>query len=773
MLGRSNKDRWLRSLQRMPALRSIENDRWAQLIPHIRFAELSAGDTLFQAGSRGHELCFIIDGEMELFLSRASHTDEPFYLHSRRKGETVGDFAVLNGGDHLVTAIAKKTSHVAMFPREAFELLSDIHPNLIERVYDTAAILSHHVMLAHIYLNLFGDMPTKAMNELLDATAVRQYRNGDVLFEQGDEPDGLHFVVSGRLHIEVCRPDGSCVFNGEIYAPEPVGELAMLSGGKRSATVTAARESTVAFLNHDAFENLIVKNAERLLSLSQVIVRRHANHVAPRQRSRDRTFVVVPLDNRLPMRRFSQQLKRELRVDGNPFVVDSNLFDKMYGRKEAAQTRMGDLFDSSISNWLEDKENTYTGVVYIADNTWTPWTRRCLHRADRVLFVADASLNGSLGGTGRPELRTIEKDVQGLIDNPRTQPLRELVLLHPANTEKPKQTIRWLENRDIDAFHHIRLDDKAHMARLARRLYGTSRGLVFSGGGARGYAHLGVQRLVEEKNLAVDVIGGSSMGALLGASMAMGRSVDEISALSSQFAKKSALFDYTLPLASLLKSRKLSSFCQTVYGDDRIEDLWIPFFCVSSNLSDGREVIHDRGALWLAIRTTISLPGLFSPVPTDDGQLLIDGAVLNTFPVDIMRRRLGGQGELIGVNVSQINEVAHNYDFGTTLSGWHVFWTRLNPFQSARRVPRLVETLLRSTDIKGIERLLELKNGLDLLVEPDVSAISLLDFKSYARISDIGYEAAREAFDEYESPSPGESGDSVLATALDPEHATR
>jgi len=766
MIGRSNESRLLRALKRVPALSSIESHRWDQLAPFITFTELGANEVLFEAGSRGHELFFVIDGELELFLGATSERDEPFYLHSRRKGETVGDFAVLNGGDHLVTAVAKKSSQIAVFPREAFELLTDIHPTLIEHVYDTAAELSHRVMVSHIYLSLFGKMPTESMNELLEATQIRHHRNGDVLFHQGDEPDGLYLVVSGRLHVQICREGGGTVFSGEIFAPEPVGELAMMTKGKRSATVTAARESTVAFLHSDAFDTLIANDADRLMSLSRMIIKRHANAVDPRRRKQDRTFVVVPLDPNLPMRRFSQQLKRELRTHAQPLVIDSALFDKMYGRKDAAQTRVGDTFNPSISSWLEDKENSFGSVVYVADATWTPWTRRCLHRADRVLFVGDPSETGRLGGTSDPSIREIEREVTSLFSNPNTRPRRELILLHPADTEKPSGTLQWLEHRQLDAYHHVRIDDPMHMARIARRLLGRARGIVFSGGGARGYAHLGVHRYIQEQKMPIDYVGGSSMGALLGASMAMGNSADAISELSSRFANKKALYDYTLPLAAMLKSAKLSNFCQTVYGDHRIEDLWVPFFCVSSNLSDGHEVIHDRGLVWLAIRSTISLPGIFSPVPTDDGQLLIDGAVLNTFPVDVMRKRLGWQGELIGVNVSQINEVKHNYDFGTTLSGWSVFWSRINPFRPAREIPRIVETLLRSTDIKGIERLQELKGGLDVLIEPNVVEVSLLDFKSYADIADIGYKAAQEAFEVYESESPSPLEVSVMESAL-------
>lgn len=771
----------LKALKRMPALNCIESYRWDQLSPHISFKELVSGEVLFEAGSKGRQLYFIIDGELELFLGTNSDKtlDEPFYLHSRRKGDTAGDFAALNGGDHLVSAIAKKTTRVAVFPREAFELLSNIHPTLIESVYETAADLSHNVMVARIYLNLFGSMSKASMDELLEATEIRYHRNGDVLFQQGAEPDGLHMVVSGRLHVESLKSNGKTVFNGEIYAPEPVGEVAMLSGGCRTATVTAARESTVAFLHKDAFTKLVAEIPERLLAITQVVVRRQAQASDKRHRFRERTFVIVPLDPGLPMRRLSLQLKRELKPHTLPMVLDSRNFDKLYGRKDAAQTQVNDAFNSSISSWLEDKENAFGNVVYIADPSWTPWTRRCLHRADRVFFIADASKDGKLGGSGKCTPRTVETEVTSLFTNPHTTPKQELILLHPTDTELPSKTIHWLDDRKVEAFHHIRLDDSQHMARLARRLTGKARGVVLSGGGARGYAHLGVYRYMQEQDMPIDYVGGTSMGALLGASMALGSSCDTIMDLSSEFSNKKALFDYTLPLASLLKSRKLTAFCQTVFHKHRIEDLWIPFFCVSANLSSGQEVVHDRGSLWLAIRTTISLPGLFSPVPTDAGQLLTDGAVLNNFPVDVMRKRLGWQSDLIGVNVGQINELTHEYDFGTTLSGWNVFWSRLNPFQEARKTPRLVETLLRSADIKGLERLEELKNGLDILIEPDVSEISLLDFKAYAEIADIGYKAAQEAFKPYAADAPADgvvvepAVASVMDETLDSEAANR
>jgi len=114
-----------------------------------------------------------------------------------------------------------------------------------------------------------------------------------------------------------------------------------------------------------------------------------------------------------------------------------------------------------------------------------------------------------------------------------------------------------------------------------------------------------------------------------------------------------------------------------------------------------------------------------------------------------MHEQLGGNGSIIGVNVSQIVELREYYNYGTSLSGWHVLISKLNPFATNIRIPRLVETLLRSTDIKSIIRLNETKAMLDVLIEPNVSEIPLMEFKSYKRISEIGYEEALKVLDEH------------------------
>lgn len=732
--------RSIRQLKKLPLLQSITTELWEKLTPLVSFQEVPEGCTLFTAGRQSENLYIILDGELGLYMP-FSLSGETFYLHSRKKGDTAGDFAALNGGEHLVSAIAIKKTRVAQFPRYAFDQLAEIDSGILAHVYDAAAILSRRVMLAGSYLRLFGDISNAVMDSLLEQTEIRHYRSGQVLFEEGDAPNGLYIAISGKLIVDTIHQDGQRRKIAEVYAPDTVGELALLANSNRNSTVTAARESTLALLSRQAFDEIIVPRAQLLIQLSRLVVNRHVAKVREDvQNAADRNFVVVPLDSRMPLRRFVHQLKSSMRELDSSLSIDSRSFDTLYGRTGASQTGFDDVFNPAVAQWLDDKENRYESLMYVADREWTPWTRRCVNRADRILLVANGSPEN------HSDIRELELKLTQMFSQFRIRPRIDLVLLHGSDTKYPIGTARWLEKRSLDAFYHVRMNDKTHFDRLARRLRNCARGIVFSGGGARGYAHLGVHKLIEEQNVQIDYIGGSSMGGLLGAVMAMGHSYASIEELSATFASKRALYDYTLPLASLMTSSKLTNFCKQVYKTVRIEDLWTPFFCVSSNLADGREVIHDKGPLWKVIRSTISLPGIFSPVPMSNGDLLIDGAVLNSFPVDVMLNRLNGRGNIIGVNVSHIPEQFNYYDFGTTLSGWEVLFSRLNPFTETIRIPRMVETLLRSTDIKSIERLNVARNSIQVLVEPNVRAIALMDFKSYKKISELGYEEAKTVF---------------------------
>jgi predicted acylesterase/phospholipase RssA len=200
--------------------------------------------------------------------------------------------------------------------------------------------------------------------------------------------------------------------------------------------------------------------------------------------------------------------------------------------------------------------------------------------------------------------------------------------------------------------------------------------------------------------------------------------------------------DRTLPVESLMASVKVTALFRHLFKDIQIEDLWRPYFCVSSNLTQAEPVVHRQGPLWEAVRASTAIPGIFSPM-LYGGDVLVDGGVMNHFPIDIMREQCGN-GTLIAVNTSPRTEKLRNYQFGPSISGWHVLWSKINPFIPSQRVPSIFHTLVRATEINSVYRLPTIEGLANILIEPPVERFRTLDFGAYEEIMEVGYRAAQE-----------------------------
>ncbi len=222
----------------------------------------------------------------------------------------------------------------------------------------------------------------------------------------------------------------------------------------------------------------------------------------------------------------------------------------------------------------------------------------------------------------------------------------------------------------------------------------------------------------------------------------MGHSTADIYNFAKNFSRPEKLLDYTLPFASLTASRKLTDLMRHIFGSAQIEDLLMPFFCVSSNLTRAEPLIHRTGPLWESVRASLSIPGIFTPMPFGE-DVLVDGGVMNNFPIDIMRQ-LCEDGYVIGVIVSPKREQYKDFSFGPSISGWRILWEKIFPFGKHQNAPSILSSLMRSTEINGIYRLRFAREAADLIIEPPVSQFATLDFARYDEIVAIGYRAARD-----------------------------
>jgi NTE family protein/lysophospholipid hydrolase len=315
------------------------------------------------------------------------------------------------------------------------------------------------------------------------------------------------------------------------------------------------------------------------------------------------------------------------------------------------------------------------------------------------------------------------------------------VLLRPDGTA-PSGTARWLRPRKVDEHLHVRRDVPADIDRLARWLTGTSIGLVLGGGGARGFAHIGVLRAMDDLGIPIDAIGGTSSGALVAATHALGHTPEAIQALAAEHVGR--LIDPTLPLVSVFRGRGLRRGLEAVLGGGTVEDLALPYFAVATNLTRAELVVFDRGPLVAAVRASMSLPGVYPPV-TKDGELLVDGGLLANVPIDVMARRLRG-GRIVAVDVSPAVDTVRYDDFATDLSGWGLLARRVRPFRrERRRLPSIVDILNRTAVAGSVHLRQQRRPGWELVLRPPVERFGLLQMDALPRIAEAGYRGSIDA----------------------------
>jgi NTE family protein/lysophospholipid hydrolase len=700
---------------------------------------LPANALLFAQGDPGDSLYVIKRGRLgvRMQLPDGAQAD----LDELEPGVSVGEMSLLTGQPRVATVYALEDSVLLRLSRASFEQLGGSHPDLVRRISEASVPRLLRTQLADALSALFGPLEQAALHELQAAVEWCHLGPGELLFRAGEPGDALYLVVNGRLRATASDSSGRQRLLGEIGRGECVGELALLSGEPRMATVCAVRESDVVRLSQELFARLLEQHPRAMLQIARLVARRAQPTLGRPVPSPAATFALVPAGPDVPLAAMAAALADALASLAPTLLLDAERLDTALGRPGTAQTPPAAPTNIALSGWLSQRAASYRYVVYLADPHWSEWTRRCLRQADLVLIVGRA---GDDPTPGQIEQAMAEMGVQARTD---------LLLIHPDDTAQPSGTRAWLEPRTLFTHHHARLGRVDDLRRLARRLTGRATGLVLGGGGARGFVHIGAIRALDEAGIDIDMIAGTSIGALIGAAYARGQSWQELAAIAARFSSRKQLIDLTLPLVSFAAGRKVSRFYRHHFGDEQIEDLWRPFFCISSNLSNATPERHERGPLWAAIRASSAIPGIFAPVQHENGDVLVDGGVMNNFPLDVMRE-VYEAGVVIGVSAAPSHDKSRNYRFGESVSGWRVLAGRLGLAKKVR-VPSLFGSMLRTIEINSvyITRSPAFRQLADLIIQPPVEQFRVLDFDAHATIIEVGYQAAREQIAAWQNAS--------------------
>ena len=560
---------------------------------------------------------------------------------------------------------------------------------------------------------LFADLEAHSMAAVERELTLLVLPGGAPLFRQGEPADAVYVVASGCLGVFRHEDEESVdepLLMAEIPPGNIVGEMSLLSHGQRTRSVAALRDSEVWRLARSSFDKLTSRHPEVLPTLMRSVAARNAMGPAKRRRQ-PRTFAILPTGTSTPAARFAVMLASAL------------------GRIGSQVQMLGPESMDRDPEWFARCETESAFVLYRADPTATEWTELCLRQADCLVVVRSA--DDDLPTRIPFEIETAQS---GAVFHRR----RELVLLHEGHDPKPGTTAPMLAGGMYGQHHHVRLDIHADIDRLARLLTGHA---------------VGVVKALRAAGVPIDQVGGTSMGAIVAASVASRWPDDEIAKhFRAAFVDSNPLSDYTLPLISLYAGRRVTRLLRTSFGEKEIEDLILPFFCVTANLTTSNADVHTVGRLWRWLRASVAIPGVIPPF-NEAGEVHVDGGVIDNFPVRAMRRT--GRGATIGVDIDTGGALAAGAGVMEPWSAWQFFRRLIWKRNETLPIPSIVAILLRSALVASAARAAEDRQAADLLIVPPMTHIDLLDWTSFDAAIEVGYRTTMEALDKAKATPAG------------------
>ncbi|KAJ7269243.1 hypothetical protein B0H12DRAFT_1094828 [Mycena haematopus] len=749
-----------------------------------------AGSTLAKAGDMNTGLFYVIEGVLDILLpedethvrkstqnATPSVADaEPWrtpgvkrdvnrqkLLFTAKPGGIAGYLAALCNTASYVDIKAKTDVYVGFLPSHALERLLERRPIVLLTL--AKRLIS---LLSPLLLHIDASLDWMQVNA------------GQVLWRPEDLSDSFYIVINGRLRAITETETGVVTITAEYGQGDTVGELDVITSSPRRNTVHAIRDTELIRMPQTLFNAISARNPQTTAQLLRMIASRVRDEVdssstQPRKASDNnnlKTVAILPVSRLVPVDAFARKLQAALEgIGATTSYLNQASISGHLGRH--AFTRMGKL---KAAGWLADQEQKFRTVLYVADSPVnSSWTQTCIRQADCVMVV---------GMGDDPSIGEYER----LLLSMKTTARKELVLLHPDRTVVPGSTREWLKNRpwvhqhmhvelaglvlpiskpvqpkDPDAVTKLKnLKDKVQseiqkfrksgtdprpqrlphindFSRLARRICGKSIGLVLGGGGARGIAHLGLIRAMEEYGIPIDHIGGTSIGALIGGLYAREGDIISSAGRAKHFSGRMGniwriLSDVTYPIVAYTTGHEFNRGIYKAFYDLHIEDMWLPFFCNTTNILTSRMEIHENGYAWRFIRASMTLVGLLPPLCNDGGMLVDGGYALFSHAMSPLYATFAASAALD-------DNAPRN--FGDTVSGWWLLINRWNPLSNARLVPPITEIQSRLQYVSSVKTLEDAKVARGCLyISMPVQEYGTLQFSKFEEIQSKGYDAA-------------------------------
>ncbi|KAI1468808.1 lysophospholipase NTE1 [Daldinia caldariorum] len=705
-----------------------------------------------------------------------------------KPGGLAGYIGTVSSFRSFIDVVAKTDVYVGFIPRATLEKIVEKYPIVLLTMAKRLTYLLPRLIL-HIDFAL----------EWVQVNA------GQVLFHKDEESEAIYIVLNGRLRLVEDRKDGGMNVRAEFGQGDSVGELEVMTESTRSGTLHAIRATELVKFPRTLFNSLAQEHPSITIKISKIIASRMRllvdDPTIPSGKEgisgtsinkssstlNIRTVAILPVRAGIPVVEFGNRLMNALTQVGTPNGATSlNQAAILSHLGKHAFNKMGKL---KLAHYLADLEEKYGLVVYVADTSVTaPWTQTCITQADCILLVGLAE--------GSPEIGEYERFMLGMKSTAR----KTLILLHTERYSPPGLTRAWLRNRVWinGGHHHLQMvfesnpvaahppsrkagptlkervqilqaeihkytvqkirqrpyyspdaPYKGDFQRLARRLCGKSIGLVLGGGGARGIAHVGIIKAMEEAGIPVDIVGGTSIGSFIGALYARHADVVPMFGLAKKFAGRMGsiwrfAFDLTYPSVAYTTGHEFNRGIFKTFGKHQIEDFWLEYYCNTVNISKSRQEFHTSGYAWRYVRASMSLAGLFPPL-CDEGSMLLDGGYIDNLTVSHMKSL--GVSVIFAVDVGAIDDDTPQC-YGDSLSGFWAFCNRWNPFSSIPNPPTLAEIQARLAYVSSVDALERAKTTPGCFyMRPPIDGYGTLEFGKFDEIYDVGYKFGKQYLD--------------------------
>jgi NTE family protein len=578
-------------------------------------------------------------------------------------------------------------------------------------------------------IDLFAHLTDRQLAELEQQLEVLIINGGDTLISEGAPSEALYIVVSGRFY--VMRGGGGDPV-AEIGTGAAIGEIGFFSGSQRTATVCAARDSIVLRLRRKDFDGLCRRSpglwpqmaamlAERLLQITTI-----EPHY---KKANAKTIAVCHAGGEPYPDEVLEHLERAFPSTKSRRMLTAQMLGEEVSRGDRKR-------DHAVTRWLNDEEAKHDHLFFIADQDLSDWSSLAIRHADLVLFIG--MQHGKKAAANRP-LNALERYAHDI----HNKDGRRLVIVHDHDGEI-SGTQHWLEDRTVQMHHHVAAGSDADYRRLARFISGEAVGLVACGGGAYCAAHIGMFEAFLEAGLDFDIVGGTSGGAAMVGAFARGVPPDDLDQRTHDiFVTHSALRRATWPRYSLLDHTVFDGCLAHHYSDTRVEDLRIPFFAISTDLSHNRMRCIRDGELWKAIRASSAIPGLLPPVYTPEGDILVDGSLLDNVPVRQMCDLKSGPNVIINFEPPEMTVPGLDYD--ALPSRGELIQSLLVPFLSHRLpdAPSAQSILTRSLSVNR-EDFQKFLTEDDLVFMPPIpEGMSIMDWRRHSELRNLAYDYGR------------------------------